>query len=74
MFGENRGVLPDPPGSGLLTAVELPGQVGVGFELGKTGGFEEAGHVGDPGVEDRRLKAAGRPGNDKLTVRKWCGF
>ena len=45
MFRENRGVLPDPPGSGLRTAVELPGQVGVGFELGKTGGFEEAAHV-----------------------------
>ena len=45
MFGENRGVFPDPPGGGLLTAVELPGQVGEGFELRKTGGFEETAHV-----------------------------
>ena len=68
MFGENRGVFPDPPGGGLLTAVELPGQVGEGFELRKTGGFEETAHVRNPGVKDRRLKAPRRTGNDKLTV------
>ena len=68
VFGENRGVLPDPPDGGLHTAIKLPGQIGVGFELEKNSRFEEAGHVGDPGVEDRRLKAAGRSGNDKLTV------
>ena len=68
MFGENRGVFPYPPGGGLRAAVKLPGEVREGFELGKTGGFEEAGHVGDPGVEDRRLEAARRSGKDKLTV------
>ena len=68
MFGENRGVFPNPPGGGLRAAVKLPGQVREGFELGKTGRFEEAGHVGDPGVEDRRLEAARRSGKDKLTV------
>ena len=68
MFRENRGVLPNPPSSGLLTAVKLPGQVGVGFELEKGGRFEEASHVGDPGVENRRLKATGRSGKDELTV------
>ena len=45
MFGENRGTLPDPRSGGLHTAVQQPGQVRVGFELEKTGGFEEAGHV-----------------------------
>ena len=68
MFGENRGALPNPPGGGLHTAVQHPGQVRVGFELEETGRFEEAGHVRDPGVEDRGLKAAGRSGDDKLTV------
>ncbi len=68
MFRENRGVFPNPPGSGLFTAVKLPGQVGVGFEFEEGGRFEEASHVGDPGVENRRLKAARRSGNDELTV------
>ena len=68
MFGENRGVLPDPPGDGLRTVVEPPGQVGEGFKLVKTGGFEETAHVRNPGVKDRRLKAPRRTGNDKLTV------
>jgi hypothetical protein len=68
MFRENRGALPNPSGGGMHTAVQQPGQVGVGFELEKAGWLEEAGHVRDPGVEDGRLEAAGRSGNNKLTV------
>jgi len=68
MFGENRGAIPNPPGGGLHTAIQQPGQVGVGFELENTGWFEEDGHVWNPRVEDRRFKAARRSGNDELTV------
>ena len=67
MFGEDWGAIPNPP-SGLRTAIKLPGQVRVGFILEKSGRFEEAGHVGDPGIKNGRLEAAGRPWDDELTV------
>ena len=60
MFGEDWGAIPNPPGGGLCTK--------LGFILEESGRFEEAGHVGDPGIKNGRLEAAGRPWDDELTV------